>query len=65
MLGTSSPPVRVMAMRMARASALKAASALGHQYSPSNNDSSMNSHVMIVLAPDVVNVQRHASGKCE
>jgi len=60
-LGTSSPPVRVMAIRIANAIALKADSALIASVSfgdikPVESDS----HVMIVFSSDEVDVQCHS-----
>lgn len=61
MLGTSSPPVRVMAMRIARARALKAASALDGQLVSSH--CCFDAHVVVVLAANVVNVQCDTSSE--
>jgi hypothetical protein len=54
-LGTSSPPVRVMAIRIARARALNAASALNVSYFLCGVDG-RDLHVMVVVSPDMVNV---------
>lgn len=58
-LGTSSPPVRVMAIRIARASALKADSALAYQRAEEGQDV----HVMVVVASDQVDVEGDARFK--
>jgi hypothetical protein len=60
-LGTSSPPVCVIAMRIANARALKADSALGI----SAQHGMLGSHVMIVLASYIVDVKGDTSSKCE
>jgi hypothetical protein len=54
-LGTSSPPVRVMAIRIARARALNAASALYvSDLVPLSLERDV--HVMVVVSPDVIDV---------
>lgn len=63
-LGTSSPPVRVIAIRIARARALNAASAL--LVSQFREDLiSHDSHVVIVVTSNVVNVKCDTSGEGE
>ena len=68
MLGTSSPPVRSIAWRIARANALNAASALTveivHQYL-APQQTNRDTLVMVVLPAEHVDVQCHAGGDGE
>ena len=67
MLGTSSPPVRSIAWRIASASALKADSALRRiKYGQTcGMRSEVGLLVVIIFASQYIDVQSYASGDCE
>ena len=65
-LGTSSPLVRVIAIRIARAMALNADSALSVNFSLDRHMKDViRSHVVIVLPSNEVNMHRHSGSEGE